>query len=71
MKLNILKTQTTWNDASASINDNFEKIRLALQNGGGGGGTGGGGSISGAYVDGETLTFTVAWPKVENNTLIL
>ena len=39
MKLDILKTQTTWNDASASINDNFEKVRLALQNGGGGGGS--------------------------------
>ena len=45
MKLDILKTQTTWNDASASINDNFEKVRLALQNGGTGGGTGGGASI--------------------------
>lgn len=35
MELDILKTNTTWNDASASINNNFEKVRLALQNGGG------------------------------------
>ncbi len=70
MELDIIKNSTTWNDASASINNNFAKVKTALEQGGGGG-TGGGGSISGAYVDGDTLTFTVAWPKIENNTLIL
>lgn len=34
MELDIIKTQTTWNDASASINDNFEKLRLAAEQGG-------------------------------------
>lgn len=71
MELDILKQNTTWNDASASINNNFAKVKTAIEQGGGGGGTGGGGSISGAYVEGETLNFTVAWPRIENNTLIL
>ena len=39
MELDILKQNTTWNDARTSINNNFEKVRLALQNGGGGGGS--------------------------------
>lgn len=33
MELDILKQNTTWNDASASINNNFAKVRLALENG--------------------------------------
>lgn len=39
MELEIIKTQTTWNDASQSINNNFVKIRqaiLSLLSGGGG-----------------------------------
>ena len=45
MELDILKQNTTWNDASASINNNFAKVKTALEQGGGGGGTGGGASI--------------------------
>lgn len=36
MELDIIKTQTTWNDASASINNNFEKLRLAAEHSGSG-----------------------------------
>ena len=39
MELDNIKQRTTWNDASASINSNFMKVRqaiLALQSGGGG-----------------------------------
>jgi hypothetical protein len=39
MELDNIKSRTTWNDASASINSNFMKVRqaiLALQSGGGG-----------------------------------
>ena len=39
MELDIVKLQTTWNDAAGSINQNFAKLVLAitaLQNGGGG-----------------------------------
>lgn len=32
MELDILKTKTTWNDAAGSINNNFEKLRLAVGN---------------------------------------
>lgn len=35
MELDIIKTQTTWNDAAGSINNNFEKLRLAAEQGGG------------------------------------
>lgn len=38
MELDILKQNTTWNDASASINNNFAKVKTALEQGGGGGG---------------------------------
>lgn len=47
MELDKIKQQTTWNDASGSINTNFEKLRqafLALQPDGGGSGTGVGSS---------------------------
>lgn len=37
MELDILKQNTTWNDASASINNNFAKVKTALEQGGGGG----------------------------------
>lgn len=37
MELDIIKNQTTWNDASASINNNFAKVKTALEQGGGGG----------------------------------
>ena len=30
MELDILKLNTTWNDAAGSINNNFEKLRLAV-----------------------------------------
>lgn len=36
MELDILKQNTTWNDASASINNNFAKVKTALEQGGGG-----------------------------------
>ena len=39
MELDIIKSQTTWNDASQSINLNFAKIRQALASIGSGGGT--------------------------------
>lgn len=35
MELDIIKTQTTWNDAAGSINNNFEKLRLSVEEGGG------------------------------------
>lgn len=38
MELDILKQNTTWNDASASINNNFAKVKTALEQGGGTGG---------------------------------
>jgi len=45
MELDIIKTDTTWNDAAASLNNNFNKVKLAIAqneaNGGGGSGTGG------------------------------
>ena len=37
MELDILKQNTTWNDASASINNNFAKVKTAIEQGGGGG----------------------------------
>lgn len=39
MELDILKQNTTWNDASASINNNFAKVKTAIEQGGGGGGS--------------------------------
>lgn len=38
MELDIIKNSTTWNDASASINNNFAKVKTALEQGGGTGG---------------------------------
>lgn len=38
MELDILKQNTTWNDARASINNNFSKVKTALEQGGGTGG---------------------------------
>lgn len=38
MELDILKQNTTWNDARASINNNFAKVKTALEQGGGTGG---------------------------------
>lgn len=39
MQLDIIKTQTTWNDAAASLNNNFSKVKLAIaQSEAGGGG---------------------------------
>lgn len=39
MELDIIKNSTTWNDASASINNNFAKVKTAIEQGGGGGGS--------------------------------
>lgn len=39
MELDILKQNTTWNDASASINNNFAKVKTAIEQGVGGGST--------------------------------
>ena len=33
MQLDIIKTQTTWNDAAASLNNNFSKINRAVRDG--------------------------------------
>ena len=33
MELEIIKTQTTWNDAAASLNNNFGKISRAVRDG--------------------------------------
>ena len=33
MELDIIKTQTTWNDAAASLNNNFSKINRAVRDG--------------------------------------
>lgn len=39
MELDIIKTDTTWNDAAASLNNNFSKVKLAIaQSEAGGGG---------------------------------
>lgn len=35
MQLDIIKTQTTWNDAAASLNNNFGKVKQAIAMGGG------------------------------------
>lgn len=35
MELDIIKTNTSWNDAAGSINNNFEKLRLSVEEGGG------------------------------------
>ena len=34
MELDIIKTQTTWNDASQSINNNFAKVKKSVEMGG-------------------------------------
>lgn len=39
MELDIIKTDTTWNDAAGSINSNFSKVSVAIAMGGGGGGS--------------------------------
>ena len=31
MKLDTIKTQTTWSDAAASLNSNYSKIALAIE----------------------------------------
>lgn len=49
MTLDKIKTETTWNDASASINSNFAKILQAL---GGNIPGGGGGSIDPELLEG-------------------
>lgn len=36
MELDNIKLQTTWNDAAGSINNNFAKVKTALEQGGGG-----------------------------------
>lgn len=48
MELDVIKSQTTWNDASSSINSNFSKIKeaIALTI------SGGGGRINGLYING-------------------
>lgn len=33
MELDIIKTQTTWNDAAASLNNNFSKVNRAVRDG--------------------------------------
>lgn len=40
MELDIIKLQTTWNDAAGSLNNNFAKISQAINTGSGGGGGG-------------------------------
>ena len=37
MELDIIKTDTTWNDAAASLNNNFGKVKQAIAMGGGSG----------------------------------
>lgn len=37
MQLDIIKTDTTWNDAAASLNNNFGKVKQAIAMGGGSG----------------------------------
>lgn len=37
MELDIIKTDTTWNDAAASLNNNFSKVKQAIAMGGGSG----------------------------------
>lgn len=41
MELDIIKTDTTWNDAAASLNNNFGKVKQAIAMGGGSGSGGG------------------------------
>lgn len=33
MELDIIKTDTTWNDAAGSVNKNFSKVKLAIDQG--------------------------------------
>ena len=74
MELEKIKTQTTWNDASASINSNFAKILQAL----GGSIPGGGGSADDTLVrrlyyaddEGETLTEEQREYNVETYTMV-
>ena len=46
MELDIIKLQTTWNDAAGSLNNNFAKIQQAINTGSGGGG----GSVAGGGI---------------------
>lgn len=50
MELDIIKLQTTWNDAAGSLNNNFAKIQQAINTGSSGGG--GGGSIDPELLEG-------------------
>ena len=45
MELDKIKLQTTWNDAAASLNKNFEKLKAAI-------GSGTGGSIDSELLEG-------------------
>lgn len=45
MELDIIKLQTTWNDAAGSLNNNFAKIQQAINTGSGGGSSVAGGGI--------------------------
>lgn len=59
MELDIIKLQTTWNDAAGSLNNNFAKIQQAINTGsGGGGGVAGGGiyEIKYDFLNGNPLS---------------
>lgn len=59
MELDIIKLQTTWNDAAESLNNNFAKIQQAINTGsGGGGGVAGGGiyEIKYDFLNGNPLS---------------
>lgn len=59
MELDIIKLQTTWNDAAGSLNNNFAKIQQAINTGsGGGGGVVGGGiyEIKYDFLNGNPLS---------------
>lgn len=53
MELDLIKLQTTWNDAASSLNTNFSKIKMALASLEGGGG---GSVIGGIMVNGMPYT---------------
>ena len=59
MELDIIKLQTTWNDAAGSLNNNFAKIQQAINTGSGGGsGVAGGGiyEIKYDFLNGNPLS---------------
>lgn len=59
MELDIIKLQTTWNDAAGSLNNNFAKIKQAINTGSGGGsGVAGGGiyEIKYDFLNGNPLS---------------